>query len=265
MQRLLFFVMCLMTCIFFLASQAEVHAFGEKKARPKPDQYGNVVIDNFSSTSGIVAPVVFRHWLHRARYTCRLCHVDIGFAMKAGETKITEEDNKAGLYCGACHNGGEAFAAQEKDSKGMPVQNCDRCHSLGKKVAFKYDFYAFKKEMPRERFGNGIDWLKADEEQLVTLKDYLPGVSIKRNKIQEPEEFDLSAKEAKMPDIVFSHKKHTIWNGCELCHPEIFPIKKGSAPYSMQEIFAGKYCGLCHGKVAFPNIDCQRCHTKAVF
>jgi hypothetical protein len=28
----------------------------------------------------------FRHWLHRSKYTCRLCHVDIGFAMEAGGT-----------------------------------------------------------------------------------------------------------------------------------------------------------------------------------
>jgi len=32
--------------------------------------------------------VVFDHWLHRAKFTCRLCHVDIGFAMKAEATDI---------------------------------------------------------------------------------------------------------------------------------------------------------------------------------
>lgn len=265
MKRLLLLVLFSMTCIFFFVSQANVHAFGEKKRRLKPDEYGKVVIDNYSTKSGKVAPVVFQHWLHRARYTCRLCHVDIGFAMKAGGTQITEEDNKNGLYCGACHNGGEAFGPQETDKQGKVVRNCDRCHSFGKKVAFKYDFYSFKKRFPRGRFGNGIDWMKAEEEKLITLKDYLPGVSIKRKEIQAPADFDIAAKEAKMPEIIFSHKKHTIWCGCELCHPEIFPIRKEEAPYSMQDIFDGKYCGLCHDKVAFPNIDCQRCHTKAVY
>ena len=41
-------------------------------------------------------------------------------------------------------------------------------------------------------------------------------------------------------------------------------VKKDANPFSMQEIFAGQYCGACHGTVAFPNIDCQRCHTKVV-
>jgi len=262
-RRLIFFWFSILTVFFLITSLTDVHAFGVKKKRPKLNEYGNVVINNFSEKERI-APVVFKHWLHRSKYTCRLCHVDIGFAMQAGATGITEADNKVGMYCGACHNGGEAFGPQEIKSSGANVPTCDRCHSLGKDVEFKYDFYEFRKQFPPERFGNGIDWLTAEEQNLVTLKDYLAGVSIKRSKLQEPKEFNLSAKEPNMPDIIFSHKKHTVWNGCELCHPEIFGVKKDSAPYSMPEIFEGKYCGLCHGTVAFPNIDCQRCHTKAV-
>lgn len=252
-------------CSVILISQANVQAFGVKKKRPKLHEYGNVVINNFS-TKQKMAPVVFKHWLHRSKYTCRLCHVDIGFAMRANGTGITEQDNNMGMYCGSCHNGGEAFGLEEKNaSTGLVVPTCDRCHSQDKQVEFKNDFYAFRKKFPVERFGNGIDWLKAEEQGLVTLVDYLEGVSIKRTKLQEPKEFELSAKEPNMPDIIFSHVKHTIWNGCELCHPEIFGVKKDTVPYSMPEIFAGQYCGLCHGSVAFPNIDCQRCHTKAVF
>ena len=262
-RRLFFFGFSVLTGLFLMAFLADVHAFGVKKKRPKLHEYGNVVINNFSEQNKM-APVVFKHWLHRSKYTCRLCHVDIGFAMQAGGTEITEADNTMGIYCGACHNGKEAFGPQETNSLGSTVPTCEKCHSAGNDVKFKNDFYEFKKQFPPERFGNGIDWLKAEEQNLVTLKDYIEGVSIKRAKIQEPKEFDLSAKEPNMPDIIFSHQKHTVWNGCELCHPEIFGVKKGSAPYSMQEIFAGQYCGVCHGIVAFPNIDCQRCHTKAV-
>lgn len=28
----------------------------------------------------------------------------------------------------------------------------------------------------------------------------------------------------------------------------------------MVENFEGRYCGTCHGTVAFPMLDCQRCH-----
>ncbi|NTV13914.1 MAG: hypothetical protein HGA96_08310 [Desulfobulbaceae bacterium] len=250
--------------MLFLFDSAQAADFGLKKKRPKPQEFGNVVIDNFS-TKQHQAPVVFKHWLHRSRYTCRLCHVDIGFAMQAGGTTIHEEDNRIGIYCGTCHNGVEAFAAEGTNLTGKKVSNCVRCHSQGKDAEFQANFYEFLKKMPRERFGNGIDWIKAEEEGLVVLKDYLEGVSIKRPKIQEPVEFSLKPTEKNMPEIVFSHAKHAKWNGCELCHPEVFPVKRGEQPYTMQEIFAGKYCGLCHDLVAFPNLDCQRCHTKLVY
>jgi c(7)-type cytochrome triheme protein len=248
---------------FFSIAYAET--FGLKKKRPKPDEYGNVVINNYSTTNKI-APVVFKHWLHRAKYTCRLCHVDIGFAMKAGDTKITEKDNQNGLYCGACHNGKEAFSMQGTNNMQGADQNCAKCHSYGKEVVFKNDFYSFKKLLPRDRFGNEIDWLKAEDEKIIAMKDYLEGVSIKRSKLKSPEAFNLSAKEHNMPDIIFSHEKHAVWNGCELCHPDIFAgVKRGAVKYSMLEIFEGKYCGACHGSVAFPNNDCQKCHTKEVY
>jgi c(7)-type cytochrome triheme protein len=31
---------------------------------------------------------------------------------------------------------------------------------------------------------------------------------------------------------------------------------------TMVGIAEGKWCGRCHGKVAFPLTDCQRCHVK---
>lgn len=262
MKKLLATLLALAVLLFFHFAQAA--DFGLKKKRPKPNEFGNVVINNFSTKQNH-APVVFKHWLHRARYSCRLCHVDIGFAMQAGGTMIHEDDNRNGLYCGACHNGREAFAPETTSLTGKKVANCLRCHSQGKEVDFQVDFYEFQKKMPRERFGNGIDWLKAEEDKLIVLKDYLDGVSIKRPKIQAPGEFGLKPTEKNMPEIIFSHTKHAKWNGCELCHPEIFPVKRGEQPYSMQELFAGKYCGLCHDSVAFPNLDCQRCHTKLVY
>jgi c(7)-type cytochrome triheme protein len=255
----------LLTAIFFvMCSLVMAQTFGIKKRPPKPHEYGNILINNYSEKNNI-APVVFKHWLHRSKYTCRLCHVDIGFAMQARGTGIREDDNKNGLYCGVCHNGKESFAPEEKDILGNVKKNCDRCHSYGREVKFKYDFYDFKRKFPRSRFGNKIDWLKAEEKGLIKLKDYIEGVSFKRKPLKIPKETELKAKEVGMPDIIFSHKKHAVWNGCELCHPDIFGIKKGVTVYSMQDIFNGKYCGACHGKVAFPNTDCRLCHTKDVF
>jgi len=239
--------------------------FGLKKKRPKPHDFGNVIINNYSSKAN-KAPVVFKHWLHRSKYTCRLCHVDIGFAMKAGATDITDKDISRGLFCGACHNGKIAFGQKKGGGEGKEDRtSCKRCHSFAEDVDFKYDFYEFQKKMPRERFGNGIDWQKAEETKKIKVEDYLEGVSIKGIKINDPAELNLKPEEKNMPEILFSHVKHGKWSGCELCHPEIFGVKQGSQPYSMEEIFNGQYCGVCHGPVAFPNLDCQRCHTKLVY
>lgn len=238
--------------------------FGTKKRAPKPEEYGNVVINNFSEEARI-APVVFSHWLHRAEYTCRLCHVDLGFAMVTGETMVREEDNRNGLYCGACHNGKIAFTIKPQNANEQDNSNCDRCHSLGKDIQPEQDFHEFVKGLPRSRFGNRVDWLKAEELGLIKLNDYLEGVSIKQGKLKGPDNIEMDARFDELPDIIFSHEKHSVWNGCELCHPQIFNIKKASTVFSMQDIFDGKYCGACHGKVAFTNMDCQLCHSKPVY
>jgi len=237
---------------------------GVKKRRPLPFEYGRVVINNYSEGARL-APVVFDHWQHRMNFTCRVCHVDIGFAMKAGATDIRAVDNMSGYYCGTCHNGQKAFSSCELDFGLKSTETCDRCHSLGKKVERKFDFAETTRGLPKERFGNGIDWERAEDEGKITPSDYIEGVSIKRDQLVVQKDFLLDAKVEGMPEIIFSHKKHTVWNGCELCHPEIFiGIKRGTTKYSMVDIYEGRFCGACHGSVAFPLLDCQRCHTQKV-
>jgi len=254
----------LLLAVLLYGTVVSAETFGVKKTTPKPDQYGNVVINNLSEQNHI-APVVFNHWLHRALYTCRICHVDLGFAMQAGGTGIKEADNVNGLYCGACHDNKLAFGPEKKTTFGNTEKFCDRCHSQGKKVTFVKDFYVFTKGFPPARFGNKVDWLQAETKGLIKLTDQLPGITIPRKALKIPLDSEIKGKEAGMPDIIFSHQKHAVWNGCELCHPDIFGVTKKSSVYSMQEIFEGKFCGACHGKVAFVNLDCQLCHTKAVF
>jgi c(7)-type cytochrome triheme protein len=241
-----------------------------KKRRPLPPEFGRVVLDAESRKAGVPG-VGFDHWLHRSRYTCRLCHVDIGFAMTANGTKVKAADNAAGFYCGACHDGKRVVEGRkvfESCGKGSPQDvrgSCLRCHSVGKDVKPQVDFAAFTKGLPKGRLGNGVDWELAEEKGLIKPVDFLEGVSVPRKSLAAQKDFALSPKLEGMPEIIFSHAKHTVWNGCELCHPEIFgAVKKGSVKYTMSEIFEGKYCGVCHVTVAFPMQDCQRCHAKAV-
>jgi len=251
----------LLLLILFLASVDEARAV----SITAPYEYGKVIIANYSERAGL-APVVFNHWVHRARYTCRLCHVDIGFAMSKGATTITAAANKKGLYCGACHNGKRTYNGMTifaSCSEATPRKNaaCERCHSLKKNSAQEREFKSFLEKMPKNASGNGIDWEAAESSGRIKPIDVLEGVSIQRPRIKEQKDFVIESKSTGTSAVVFSHKKHAVWNGCEVCHPEIFPIKKGAAKYTMHEIEKGEYCGVCHNKVAFPILDCKRCHT----
>lgn len=243
---------------------------GVKKKRPLPGEYGRVIINNNNSERYGLAPVVFDHWLHRTKATCRVCHVDIGFAMKAGATGIRADDNMRGYYCGVCHNG-KTFRGKkmfESCDRGLALEHvtrCDLCHSYGKNVKKENDFAAITGKFPPARFGNAVNWVQAESDGLVKPANHLEGVSGRKSSLPVQKDFLLNPKVEGMPDIIFSHTKHTVWNGCEVCHPEIFVgVKKGLTKYSMPEIFEGKYCGVCHGKVAFPLMDCERCHIKPV-
>jgi len=250
-------ILVLLLVLIMGASVVYAATFGTKKRMLRPHEFGTVLINNYSEKANM-SPVVFPHWLHRSKFTCRLCHVDIGFAMVAGESGITEEDIKMELYCGTCHNGRIAFGSEEG--------KCDYCHSYKKKdVKFKYNFYKFVKGFPKARFGNRVDWMKAEEQGLIQPADFLEGVSMERPALKAQKDFDIKSTILGMPDIIFSHKIHAVQNGCELCHPEIFGAKRGQTKYTMQDIFAGKYCGACHEKVAFPFYDCQLCHIKEVY
>ena len=236
----------------------------------EPPDYGGVTISNFSRRAGL-APVRFDHWLHRALYTCRLCHVDVGFAMEENGTKITAATNMKGFYCGACHNGTMLYGEKKIFSSCSPSvtpaesSRCVRCHSVGKSVEEDYDYDRFTAKLPKSKPGNLIDWEEAETRGLIHPVDYLPGISIRRKTLNAQNDFSITSKSAWMPDIIFSHKKHIVWNGCEVCHPDIFPsAKKGTVKYTMFEISAGQYCGLCHDRVAFTLSNCGKCHAAPV-
>ena len=81
-------------------------------------EFGDVLMNQYSDAAGM-RPVVFPHWFHRVRYSCKACHSDLGIKFKAGGNAITMLKIIDGLYCGACHNGNAAWS----------VEQCDLCHS----------------------------------------------------------------------------------------------------------------------------------------
>ena len=215
---------------------------------PPPDEYGNIIMNRNSARNGLL-PVAFSHWKHRTKYTCRVCHIELDFNMKANTTVMREIDNRKGKFCGACHNGKRAFKLNG---------NCDKCHSGDNGYnGEKYLEFA-KNNFPRTSFGDGINWVEALRSGLVTPQNYLksdPG------DIPFDKDLTLEAEWGGIAPAVFSHKTHMGWLECSSCHPDTFNIKKkGTAHFSMAYILKGKFCGACHLKVAFPMDDCKRCH-----
>ena len=219
-----------------------------------PERYGNVALRNRSTKKGM-SPVIFPHWSHRAKYTCNVCHVDLGFSMIRGGSRITRGDNLAGRFCGACHDGKTAFSVRYEEPK-----HCHRCHIDNVKVLDK-KFKEFAKKLPKALYGNKIDWMKALES----------GAIKPRRSFYTDEEFLELPKNLEKPLrlqsisdrslTIFSHKKHVAWIDCSGCHPDIFNIKKkGTQSFSMDKNLYGWFCGTCHLRVSFPMKDCSRCH-----
>ena len=114
-------------------------------------------------------------------------------------------------------------------------------------------------ELPRSDTGD-VAWTKALEAKLITP---LPGLAADA-KDEEPTDMDVELVPADQPEYkaVFSHKVHTLWMGCPACHDAIFAMEKGKAKMTMASLNDGAYCGMCHGKVASPDMNgCPACHT----
>ena len=219
-------------------------------------KYGNVVMHTKTRKAG-VAPVVFAHWSHRARYTCRVCHQELGFSMRAGDSGITRSQYLAGKYCGACHNGSIAFSAADG-----PKPHCKKCH-LEDTRELERQFARFAADLPLAPFGNGIDWSTALADgkiQPTNVIDPSRANLTLPDKLKQPLKLGTTAPRS---DVAFSHQDHFFELDCSSCHPDIFNIKKKStADFTMDSNVFGNFCGSCHMLVAFPMNDCRRCHKS---
>ena len=120
--------------------------------------------------------------------------------------------------------------------------------------------YEAMANFPRDNMGI-IDWVKTLESGLIDPRKALKDGEGEMFVV----DFDIIFKNTRsMPYVRFPHKAHTEWLTCANCHPAIFIPQKGANPISMSDIIQGNYCGVCHGKVAFPpTMNCGRCHSVA--
>lgn len=88
-------------------------------ARARPDSGGPVEGNAAGGISDALPRAVFPHWVHRSRYRCKACHMEV-FEPRAGANRVTMKAISEGRQCGLCHDGRTAFPAQ--------FGYCERCH-----------------------------------------------------------------------------------------------------------------------------------------
>ncbi len=185
---------------------------------PAPELYGNILIDRKSSSAGI-KPVSFSHWSHRVKYTCMTCHFELEFNMMLNTTEITEEQNRYGRYCGACHNNKIAFGHTE--------DNCDKCHNGD--ISYGKEKFGILSGLPQAHNGNRVDWVKALNDGAIQPENY---VLEEIKPIKFKREIIIESPWAGIAPAVFPHDTHGKWLHCSNCHPEIFQVRQ----YATEEL-----------------------------
>ncbi|MBI5048078.1 MAG: cytochrome c3 family protein [Deltaproteobacteria bacterium] len=220
-----------------------------------------------------LSPVIYPHWIHRAFFRCKVCHEDI-FIMKRGANDLSQAKIQEGKQCGMCHNGKISFNASAEE-------NCGRCHIVGKPESRPlmdlsyYNGNKFKEiasrvgtewnpenlsggKLPVDKLGF-INWVELDKVKAFNPRTNLNGGPDAEGVRETNILFETSI--AFLKNVLFSHKIHSTWVKCSMCHPDTFKPELGANRVKMIEMKDGKSCGRCHGKVAFTHSDCLRCHN----
>lgn len=111
--------------------------------------------------------------------------------------------------------------------------------------------------LPRDTAGNLVNWVRAIDSGAINPRTNL----FPETQVRLREDDIIIAKFGSMPAVKFPHRQHTLWLDCANCHDTLFKPQAGANVFSMTAILNGEQCGLCHGAVAFPLTECNRCHS----
>jgi c(7)-type cytochrome triheme protein len=111
--------------------------------------------------------------------------------------------------------------------------------------------------LPRDTAGNLVDWVKAIDSGAIDPRSTL----WTQGPVPMRDDDILIAKYGSLPAVKFPHRQHTLWLACENCHDGLFKAQAGANKFNMTAILNGEQCGVCHGAVAFPLTECNRCHS----
>lgn len=122
--------------------------------------------------------------------------------------------------------------------------------------------------LPRHEAGH-VDWVAALRLGVIRPRSELPETTPPGMAFQPQFEVLLRGPDARA-DAWFPHSSHVEWLTCEQCHSTdtATPIEPGYAAVQMADIIRGRYCGACHGVVAFAPTGqvetCLRCHRRLI-
>ena len=114
-------------------------------------------------------------------------------------------------------------------------------------------------QLPPDTAGNQVRWVEALRNGYIAPRtNVFPETKV--NLLDQ----DLIMKNTGSANYVrFPHLVHTEWLDCSNCHDRIFAQQAGKTRMTKLAILSGEYCGRCHGAVAFPLTECNRCHSVA--
>lgn len=105
--------------------------------------------------------------------------------------------------------------------------------------------------------GNQVRWMQAlDQGQIQPRTNIHPETKVNLRTTDV-----LLVNTSVQPLVRFPHRQHTAWLDCANCHDHLFEQKAGATRIGMMAILMGEKCGVCHGAVAFPLTECNRCHS----
>ena len=111
--------------------------------------------------------------------------------------------------------------------------------------------------LPRDTAGNMVNWVKAIDSGAINPRTQL----LPQTEVRMREDDLIIARYGSMPAVKFPHRQHTLWLDRANCHDQLFKPQRGANQFSMTAILNGEQCGVCHGAVAFPLTECNRCHS----
>lgn len=112
-------------------------------------------------------------------------------------------------------------------------------------------------QLPPDGVGNKVLWNRALRERYIDPRTNV----YPETKIEILDMDIIMEKTGEMPLVLFPHLPHTEWLDCTNCHDKIFVKKVDANKINMFTILSGNHCGQCHGAVAFPLTECNRCHS----